>query len=299
MKLILFSFLAVLLSSQSKTWAAQQTLGDQEIVDIESLYKTNPPKVKQAAPPPETESEKTVEQISNGEEKVETPKVPATQTNNQPAPRENKAERLTDLNKLAPFSEVSVIQKKYLSKTERIQLFAGAGMTTNSPWFLNLGFKLNAAYHFTETWGVEVGGVFLSNSERQVAKEIRENNDLQPETFVSTKSYLGADIFWAPIYGKVSFLNDRIVPFDMYFTLGGGSSNTNSVEKNVPTFHAGTGQIFALSKGMAFRWDYSWTHFSATSVGTTAAGQPSPKNDYDDLILTVGFSFFFPEAKYR
>ncbi|MBC7742043.1 MAG: outer membrane beta-barrel domain-containing protein [Bdellovibrionaceae bacterium] len=292
MKLILLSFIAVLLSYQSQVMAAPQILDDQEVVDIESLYKTAPKKAQPVAEPAQTESEKTVEQVSNGEEQVAPDAQPPGQTQAAPKNKENKAESLTDLNRLAPFSEVSVIQKKYLSKTERVQLFAGGGMTTNSPWFLNLGLKLNVAYHFTESWGVELGGLFLSNSEREVAKEIRDNNKLQPETFVTTKSYMGADIFWAPIYGKVTFLNNRIIPFDMYFTLGGGTSNTTSVEKNVPTFHVGTGQIFALSKGMAFRWDYSWTHFSATPIGAA-------KSEYDDLILTAGFSFFFPEAKYR
>ena len=127
MKLILFSFFAVLLGSTSQTWAAPQNLNDQEVVDIESLYKTAAPKPKEIVQPVPTESEKTVEQISNGEEQPTQTKANAAPILNQATPKENKAERLTDLNKLAPFSEISVIQKKYLSKTERVQIFAGAG----------------------------------------------------------------------------------------------------------------------------------------------------------------------------
>lgn len=215
------------------------------------------------------------------------------------APRapEQKIENLTDLNKLSPFREVSVIQKKYLPKTERFQLYGGLGMTTNSPWFLNLGAKINLAYHFTESFGLELSSVFLTNSEREVAKEIRENNGVQPEKFVNTKGYVGLDLMWVPIYGKLSMLNNSIIPFDMYFTVGGGTSNTNSQEGSVPTIHVGTGQIFAITKSMAFRWDYSWSMYSATPVDS--GGTKSSKNSYNDLILTAGLSFFFPEAKYR
>ncbi|MEQ1723471.1 MAG: outer membrane beta-barrel domain-containing protein, partial [Pseudobdellovibrio sp.] len=159
---------------------------------------------------------------------------------------------------LAPFSDVSVIQKKYQPKTERFQLYMAGGLTTNSPWFLNLGAKVNLGYYFSESFGVELSGVFLSNSESQAAKEIRTNNNLQPDKFVVTKYNIGVDLLWSPIYGKVANLDNEIIPFDMYFAFGGGTSATNSQENSVPTFHVGTGQIFALSKSMAFRWDYSW-----------------------------------------
>lgn len=271
--------------------AEDQPLDDQEILNVESIYKNQAPVVKPAPAPavensvvsenPEQEPEQAIEQ--------------------KPAVSNQKAKNLTDLNQLAPFREVSIIQKKYLPKTERFQLFAAGGTTTNSPWFLNLGLKVNFGYYFTESVGVELSGIFLTNSEREVAKEIRDNNQLQPEKFINTKNYYGVDFVWAPIYGKLTMLNSRIIPFDMYFSAGGGTSSTNSVEGNVPTLHVGMGQIFAISKAMAFRWDYSLTTFQATpipdsSLTTLGAGE---KNSYNDLILTAGFSFFFPEAKYR
>ncbi|MBC7466999.1 MAG: outer membrane beta-barrel domain-containing protein [Bdellovibrio sp.] len=292
-KSILLAAVLTVVGAQSK--AADQVIDDQEILNIENLYKI--PSVRKTDPKPveaktpstsaTTESVNTVTPPADiNTMPVETVKVP-----------EQKIENLTDLNKLSAFREVSVIQKKYLPKTERFQLYTGAGMTTNSPWFLNLGVKINLAYHFTESFGVELTSMFLTNSERQVAKEIRENNGVQAEKFVNTKSYVGADLMWVPIYGKLTLLNNSIIPFDMYFAAGGGTSSTNSQEGSVPTIHVATGQTFAITKSIAFRWDYSWSMFSATPVdsGTTKAS----KNSYNDLILTAGLSFFFPEAKYR
>ncbi|MFZ3228695.1 MAG: outer membrane beta-barrel domain-containing protein [Pseudobdellovibrio sp.] len=287
-KFILLS--ALIMLSSFRTEASDQVIDDQEIVNIENLYKATPTTRKTEVKEPDSLAPQTLNSVD--EQKVDK-KVEQQIT-------DSKIENLTDLNKLSPFREISVIQKKYLPKTERFQLFGGAGMTTNSPWFLNLGVKLGLGYYFTESFGIEVTGLFLSNSEREVSKEIRENNGLQPEKFVNTKSYMGADFVWAPIYGKLSMLNKSIIPFDMYFSAGGGTSSTNSLEGSVPTLHVGVGQIFAINKAMAFRWDYSWTSFQATPVADSSTANANPsKNSYNDLILTAGFSFFFPEAKYR
>ena len=271
--------------------AENQPLDDQEILNVESIYKNQLPAVKPTTTP-------VTEEVVISENSDAESEQPAEI---KPSILNQKVQSLTDLNKLAPFREVSIIQKKFLPKTERFQLFAAGGTTTNSPWFLNLGLKVNLGYYFTESIGVELSGIFLSNSEREVAKEIRENNQLQPEKFINTKNYYGIDFVWAPIYGKLTMLNNRIIPFDMYFSAGGGTSSTNSLEGNVPTIHIGMGQIFAISKSMAFRWDYSLTTFQATpipdSVLTTFGA--GVKNNYNDLILTAGLSFFFPEAKYR
>lgn len=271
--------------------AENQALDDQEILNVESIYKNQPPaaKPKQATVTSESVSSEKSEAESDQPAEI------------KPSVQNQKVQSLTDLNKLAPFREVSIIQKKFLPKTERFQLFAAGGTTTNSPWFLNLGLKVNLGYYFTESFGVELSGIFLTNTEREVAKEIRDNNQLQPEKFINTKNYYGIDLVWAPIYGKLTMLNSRIIPFDMYFSAGGGTSSTNSLEGSVPTLHVGMGQIFAISKSMAFRWDYSLNTFQATPIpdsSLTTAGV-GEKNNYNDLILTAGLSFFFPEAKYR
>lgn len=258
---------------------------EQEVINVENLYKTN------VEPAPVQEP--AANQISQQEQQEQ------TEIKNSVDVQNSKVKSLTDLNRLAPFSDISVIQKKFLPKTGRFQLYTSGGLTTNSPWFINLGVKANFGYHFSESFGIEASGLFLSNSEGESAKEIRSNNNLQPDKFVVTKYNMGADLIWSPIYGKITNLENEIIPFDMYFSFGGGMSGTNSQEKTVPTFHVGTGQIFALSKAMAFRWDYSWSVYQATPVADIASTSAPSKSTYNDLIFTAGVSFFFPEANYR
>lgn len=291
MKLIYISVLilgAIQARAQTKSVPPQsKELNDQDVVSIEELYKTNPPPQQLKAPPvvanPSTtpEEQKQIDNIQSS-----------------PDYQNSQVKTVSDLNSLAPFSDISVIQKRYLPKTERFQVYGALGLTTNSPWFLSAGGKVNLAYHFTEKWGVELSGMFLSSSEKDSSKQIRSNNSLEPERFVLTKSHLGLDLMWAPIYGKITSLNNEITPFDMYFSAGLGQANTTAQEKNVTAFHIATGQIFALSKSMAFRWDYSWYMYQATPQVDTLATVPE-KSSYNDLIFTAGVSFFFPEAGYR
>lgn len=266
--------------------AQQKQLTNQDVVDIEELYKSN----ENQAPKPVLE--KKVDTLSEVEKQQ-------LETLKQDADYKSGAVSVSDLRNLSPFNDISMIQRKFLPKTERFQIYTGAGLSTNAPWFLNVGGRLNFSYNFAEKFGVELSGLFLTSSEKDAAKEIRENNSLQPERFVLTKSGILLDLVWSPIYGKIAALDQDIIPFDMYFSIGGGTAETNSTEKNVPTGHIATGQIFAISKGIAFRWDYSWLVYQATPVPDSITTSAPIKNTYNDLIFTAGLSFFFPEAKYR
>lgn len=280
--------IANLLMLSLQVQAQDQTLEDQEVINIENLYKNNPPPAQPQPAPVAPAEPETAEERKEQE---------AIQNNTEV--QNSKVKSLTDLNQLSPFSDISVIQKKYLPKTGRFQFFAAGGLTTNSPWFTNLGAKINLGYHFNESFGIEFSGVYLTNTEGAAAKDLRTNNNLQPDKFVVTKYNMGLDLLWSPIYGKITSHDNNIIPFDMYFSLGAGSSNTSAQEKNVPTFHLGTGQIFAISKSMAFRWDYSWHFYQATPVADAASTTAPSKGTYNDLIFTAGISFFFPEANYR
>lgn len=208
-------------------------------------------------------------------------------------------EKISDLGKLSPFSEISVIQKRFLPKTERFQFYIGLATIANDPWFFGVGLGGRFGYSFRENMSLELNYTFLGNSEKDAVKDLKKENSVNTDSIVSAKSYLGLDFVWSPIYGKLSLFNKRIVPFDMYFSGGVGQTGlTNARTTSATSFHAGTGQIFAMSKSVGLRWDLSFSFFQAqpNSTGTGAAPAAS---QFNNLLLTIGASFFFPEAKYR
>lgn len=222
-----------------------------------------------------------------------------TQKQTQQRSRERRQEKnigtLTDLSTLAPFEDVAVIQRRFLPKTGRFEVSPSGMITLNNPFFSNMGLGLRGTYYFLEKHGLELQYFMLSNSSRSVTKNLEEKRNVRTESLIKPKSYMGAAYKWNPIYGKMTFLNDHIVPFDLYFTLGGGMTDTDE-ESGAPTVHVGTGQVFALTKMMAIKWDLTWNFYSAAS--TNSNGQKVTSSQ-DDLFLSVGMSFFFPEAKYR
>lgn len=202
-----------------------------------------------------------------------------------------KSAEYSGLSQLSPFSEVSVIQKRYLPKTMRTQIFGGWSFITNDPFFNTTGFSLKAGFFFTESWGLEANYFSLGTSDREATKDLREIQNVKTDGLVYPKSFTGVDLVWVPIYGKMTYFNRTIIPFDLYFSAGYGTTKTHA-EENPGTMHLATGQIFAMSKSFALRWDFSWNFYSAKGIDNKTA-------QFNNLFMTVGASFFIPEAKYR
>jgi outer membrane beta-barrel protein len=268
-KLILFLILA--LGSTSSIAIAQES-DDLDVIELE-LDNSKPAPASGVAPA-QTQSSSTQSEFS---EREPTPKAKMTD--------------FSGLGTLAPFREISVIQKRFMPKTGRFQAFAGGTLVTNDPFFLTFGGVGKGSYFLTEQWGVELNYFTLTTSTQQGTNDLKSNNNVATENLVYPKSFVGVDIVYSPIYGKMTWFNEKIVPFDLYFSAGYGSTSLQSGD-NAGTLHLATGQIFALSKSHAFRWDFSWNFFNAKGVDKQTS-------TFNNLFLTVGMSWFFPEAGYR
>lgn len=209
--------------------------------------------------------------------------------------KEIKVQTLSDLAQLAPFEDVAVIQRRFLPRTGRFEFSPNAMVSLNNPFFNNLGLGFRAAYFIREKHGIELKYFLLSNSATQVTKDLRDQRNVRTESLTVPKSYYGAAYKWSPIYGKMTLFNRTIVPFDLYFTIGGGMTQTLE-DRSEGTVHFGTGQAFALTKSIALRWDLTWNFYEAAARDEL---NRAIVNNNDDLFLSVGLSFFIPEAKYR
>lgn len=240
----------------------------------------------------ESEVEQVYDKFENDEKKRKEKDTVKTQEQKKARP---DLTSLSELGTLAPFEDIAVIQRRFLPKTGRFEASA-AGLTgLNNPFFSTFGLGARFGYYFREKYGVEVIYDYLATAKRDVTKNLRNKRQIETSSFVSPEEFFGAAFKWNPFYGKMTFLNSLIVPFDISFHLGAGMTKTNAGRQEF-TFLIGTSQVYALSKSWAFRWDLRWNFYQAQSIqenGTTRKGSQ------DDLTLTVGMSFFFPEATYR
>ena len=199
-------------------------------------------------------------------------------------------EKLSDFSKLQPYENIVIIHPKYQPKTGRLGLYAGLTTLTNDPWFMALGVNTRLDYHLTERWGLELAGTFLSTSSRDSVKDLSSKVGVNTNSLVSVKNYLGLNILFNPIYGKLSLNEKKLVPFDMFFLLGGGLSSVATDEtKSAATIHLGTGQTFAINKNLGFRWNLGMNTFQ---VAATQASTSSTR--YYNVFIDFGVSYFLP-----
>ncbi|MBX2988786.1 MAG: outer membrane beta-barrel domain-containing protein [Bdellovibrionaceae bacterium] len=271
------------LLSPAATWAQDGAASDNEELKIIEVELENDATRSQNTAPADSPATGT------GETTAGSLSEEAAETQTQ-APEPRKDMEFKDLGHLAPFSEVSVIQRRFMPKTGRFQLFGGLTMITNDPFFNVFGGVGKAGYFFTETLGVELNYFALSTGEAKATQELKSMQGVQTDNLIITKNFWSADVVYAPIYGKMSWFDKTIIPFDLYFSLGYGATGTQN--GSAGTLHLAAGQIFSMSKSTAFRWDFSWNFFDAKGIdGKTSS--------YNNLFLTLGWSWFFPEAKYR
>jgi len=217
-----------------------------------------------------------------------------TNTGAEPQAKEPEFKGVSDLGRLQAFKDIAVISRRFLPKSQRFELYLAPALNLNDAFFLNFGVQGRAAYYFNERYGIEGIATLLTVTEREVTTSLKNSRDVNTTSFVTPRSYYGLDFKWVPIYGKMTWANTKITPFDLYFSGGLGLTGTNQGEYPL-TFHLGSGQVFAMSKSSALRWDVSWFLFYTKSnvdrSGSTLL--------YNNLLFTIGWSWFFPEATYR
>ncbi|MDG0815642.1 outer membrane beta-barrel domain-containing protein [Bdellovibrio svalbardensis] len=207
-----------------------------------------------------------------------------------PAQKKQKAEYST-VQSESFYSDLATIQKNYMPKTERVQLSGGLTLLPSDVFYRTLGLNIKTSYHFNETWGVEAFGYVFTSQARDEVSKLESVQKLSVKSLVSLTSFYGLNLYFNSIYGKTSFLNNRIIPFEVYQTLGVGKVRTQSSEE-VSSIQVGIGDIFSLSRSSALRVDLNWAFYNAHNY----LGEEQASNS---LFLTVSYGRFFPEPSYR
>ena len=213
-----------------------------------------------------------------------------------------KAKKISDLVHLSPFSDVAVIQRRFMPKTGRVAFSLASTFTLSSEFFLNPGLGGHLSYNFLEKHGLELIGYYTFTFDRGVTADLKKVEAYVSEESPIAKSFFGLTYRWMPIYGKIAFYDTRILAFDTYFILGGGmsqiksaagSSLTGSSTSKVvwePAGVVGIGQIFAITRDMGFRWDLRWQATIRTQEDLSLLS---------DVLFTIGLSYYYPSAGLR
>lgn len=189
------------------------------------------------------------------------------------------------------FRDTVIIQKNYMPKTSRFQVYGGLSLSMNDVFYRTYGGDLRVGYHFTETWGLELNSFFLTSSDTQEKTDLAGKQSLSVQNLMTPKNFYGANLYYSSIYGKMALEDRRILPFEFYQTLGVGQMTTNPTSTST-AFYFGLGNIFSISKNSILRADLSWYFYTSKTI--TGSNQSS-----NTIFLTFGFGRMLPEVARR
>jgi len=204
---------------------------------------------------------------------------------------------------------IQPVSGKLLLKAGRQELSPTLGMSLGDPFHTKYLFGLRWAYHLGEQWSVGVGGFWAESTpsgavtrcdSRGLGCRLPTKHDLvrAPGDF---DFVVGADVSWAPLYGKISVLAETVLHFDTYVALGGGviqtqhmPPNTTRVEANLaPHGSIAVGQRFYLNRTATLRLELRDLVYPLELQGRTGP-ETTLQNQ---LLFTLGLSLFFGQGQ--
>lgn len=209
--------------------------------------------------------------------------------------------------------DFSVVQNRAFPKEKRVFATLQGGLPINDPYSTGTLSGLSAGYHFTERWGVEFSYLKSAFSKNDAMSRFQSDHETYPNHNVlsSTQSL---QINYIPLYAKMSFLDKRIIYFDMGVGLIFGQTsfkqarllgNTtdgfreSDVTKSEMHYGLSIYQHFFLSRLIALKVDYRniWTNEERLryklSNGESEANRSIGKKLINDSMLLLGLTFFF------
>jgi outer membrane beta-barrel protein len=163
--------------------------------------------------------------------------------------------------------DLQVVESKLFSLEDRFATGLFVGLMSSEPfhWYVPAGLRLS--YFLSDHLGFEAGGQFM-DAEGVLTHdtEITEFlTDSQRDAFDRTKHLedrflwrANAAVVWNPIYGKISFLNNKLSHVQVNLALGAGVVGYVRPDKDRTKSSNGIAPELVFGPGVHFFIDESW-----------------------------------------
>jgi outer membrane beta-barrel protein len=132
------------------------------------------------------------------------------------------------------------------------ELSLGIGVLPLDAFYTGYTAQLGYTYHFSDTFAWQVGRFAYSyDIDTGLKGALLQSFGVQPTPYPQVTWIAGSDLIWSPIFGKWTFLNRTVVPFEGYL-MGGVSvlDLTNQAAGNLPF-------VVGINLGVGLRVFYS------------------------------------------
>jgi outer membrane beta-barrel protein len=189
-----------------------------------------------------------------------------------------------------PADRIKAVPRKGLLKRHRLELTPAAAVSVNDPYYLHANVGGSAVYYPRDSFGVGVGAeYFYAHVGYASLTDVRRALTSVPPQFTPPSLLLHVDLYWVPLYGKVSLYDSGIAQFDVYGSVGAGMakafSGNSALEVNI-----GIGQHYVVAPWLSLRLELRDHLFIDTFVSNNQTG--SSVQNY--MLLSLGMSFYVP-----
>ena len=217
--------------------------------------------------------------------------------------------------------EIRVIRPRYFTKAGRWELAAAVNTIMNESFIYTFLATGILTYHFSESLAVEGLFSYGLSIDREDKRILFDEFDIKTQIF-RTSFIRELAVQYTPIYGKWQLPSGKLVYFDTFLQAGLGQTgiewryndfcevpdtkidpSAEAIPKNAtkayPTFMAGVGQRYFVSRKMAYKWDLRANRFNYAILD----GECSPINakanqgltgtaPHDTITLLLGVAYY-------
>ncbi|MHB8879045.1 MAG: outer membrane beta-barrel domain-containing protein [Myxococcaceae bacterium] len=149
---------------------------------------------------------------------------------------------------------VSAVQERAYRMNHELTL--GVGAAPLDAFYKSYYGQIAYVFHFSDSFAWQVGrGAYTYNMNTGLREQLERDFGVLPTAFDEIQYFVGSDLLWSPLYGKMALLNTSVLHFEDYLILGVTAFKfTNHFR---PAVNLGVGVRLFHSKYVSYRLDFT------------------------------------------
>ncbi|NMB75936.1 MAG: outer membrane beta-barrel domain-containing protein [Myxococcales bacterium] len=192
------------------------------------------------------------------------------------------------------------VSNRHFMKAGRLEftLLPFTSMSLNDAFYQKFGGGVQAAYHLNEAFAIQ--GMFTYNLNLETSNATYQGSASEVTfPYAGKRTFLAAaDLYWAPLYGKVALAAEWIWHFDTYLLGGlgfiGGELDTSSAVGFGA--HFGLGFRFFFNRTFALKAEIT-DFLLFTDKVQIKKGSPERADIQNQLVFNLGLSIFLLDGR--
>ncbi len=197
-------------------------------------------------------------------------------------------------------TDFSVVQNRTYSKEKRFSFSAQYGPLINDPYSDGNMIQYSANYFWQERYGIQLDYQVSNLHDGRMENELRSTGGGAGADYNRMRNFYGIGFNYVPIYAKMSFLNRKIIYFDLSFTPLIGMTEYDQVvisgnkSQSAFTYGFDISQYFFFSQHFAIRTSIRDQWFGQTVLKYSNSGVGGTVRDetISNFQFLVGLTFF-------